>query len=212
MRIISIYSCNNDLSRCSRCPIGAAALAMFPSPTFAHLPIARCPFSFSFPFSRNYKYIEVQLQMPSTPFLVGSPPLRSRCVHNIREFITSALGFICFYCAFAAAICSFDLWLRADARSSRGKGRRWLKGEEELQRGERTSWLWCGQHDDYLWQHCCLQQRLRACAKERIKRINKRIQIKFLINELPLNLYINYNFYSWRLCFLYDDGDWDDKS
>lgn len=64
-------------------------------------------------------------------------------------------------------------------------------------------------------QHCrkslqVLQVAARACAKERIKRINKRIQIKFLINELPLNLYINYNFYSWRLCFVYDDADDDD--
>lgn len=66
-------------------------------------------------------------------------------------------------------------------------------------------------------QHCrkslqVLQVAARACAKERIKRINKRIQIKFLINELPLNLYINYNFYSWRLCFVYDDADDDDKA
>lgn len=62
----------------------------------------------------------------------------------------------------------------------------------------------------YAVQHCCSQSAkfASASARERIKRINKRIQIKFLINELPLNLYINYNFYSWRLCFVYDRREW----
>lgn len=119
----------------------------------------------------------------------------------------SALGFICFYC-----LCCGDLFFRFMAGTVAFFGG--TEGQRRSSVGARETSSSASWPSNAVQQHCCSQpvraasESASASAKERIKRINKRIQIKFLINELPLNLYINYNFYSWRLCFVYDQSVW----
>lgn len=161
-----------------------------------------------------------------TPCLLYLPRLVASI--TLASLLRLHLGLFAFT-AFAAAICSFDLWPRqtghCQGRAGQCQGEN--RGKRQLQRGNIIMMMMMiiiviiASSTVYATllpvQHCrkslqVLQVAARACAKERIKRINKRIQIKFLINELPLNLYINYNFYSWRLCFVYDDADDDDKA
>lgn len=161
-----------------------------------------------------------------TPCLLYLPRLVASI--TLASLLRLHLGLFAFT-GFAAAICSFDLWPRqtghCQGRAGQCQGEN--RGKRQLQRGNIIIMMMMiiiviiASSTVYATllpvQHCrkslqVLQVAARACAKERIKRINKRIQIKFLIKELPLNLYINYNFYSWRLCFVYDDADDDDKA